>query len=76
MVFRVGKMEKIFRALIAKERVSDESAVNLRYLRVDTKRAFRWFLLRRGSFFRLKGFHPFLEVYLHFFALFLNRLLL
>ena len=41
---------------------------NLRYLRANTKRAFPWFLLRRGSFFRLKGFRPFLDIYLHIFA--------
>ena len=40
------------------------SAANLRYLRANTKRPFRWLLLRSGSSFRLKGFHPFLDIYL------------
>ena len=39
------------------------SAANLRYLRANTKRPFRWLLLRSGSSFRLKGFHPFLDIY-------------
>ena len=48
-----------------KRKFSYSSAVNLRYLRANTKRAFLWLLLRSGSFFRLKGFHPFLDIYLH-----------
>ena len=38
-----------------KRKFSHSSAVNLRYLRANTKRAFLWLLLRSGSFFRLKG---------------------
>ena len=58
-------MKKVFTALIAKDKFFHSSAVNLRYIRANTKRAFLWLLLRSGSFFRLKGFHPFLDIYLH-----------
>ena len=58
-------MKKVFGHSSLKRKFSHSSAVNLRYLRANIKRAFLWLLLRSGSFFRLKGFHPFLDIYLH-----------
>ena len=48
-----------------KRKFSHSAAVNLRHLRANTKRAFRWLLFRSGSSCRLKGFHSFLDIYLH-----------
>ena len=61
----LGRWKRYLGHSSLKRKFSHSSAVNLRYLRANTKRAFRWLLLRSGSFFRLKGFHPFLDIYLH-----------
>ena len=58
-------MEKVFRALTLKRKFSHSSAVNLRYLRTNHQASFPLVVAQSGSFFRLKGFHPFLDIYLH-----------
>ena len=59
-------MGKVFRALIAKEKVFPFICCKFTIFESEYQASFPLLLLRNGSFsFCLKGFHPFLDIYLH-----------
>ena len=61
----LGRWKRYLGHSSLKRKFSHSSAVTLRYLRANARRAFRCLLLKSGSFFRLKSFHPLLNIYLH-----------
>ena len=61
-----GKWKKVFRALIAKEKIFPFICCKFTIFASEYQASFLLVVAQKSDcFFRLKGFHPFLDIYLH-----------